>query len=101
MLWMRCDKFTRTTEILWRKRDDTAALSVKERASPVPCLDRLLLLFWAHYIKDGPHLIHFRWLPFTENKGDDVVNYIKEEGYLQMQREMWLNWLHLSLGSLP
>ena len=32
-----------TTEILWRKRDDAATLSVKERASPIPCLDRLLL----------------------------------------------------------
>ena len=26
----------------------------------------------------------FRWLPFTENKGEDVANYIKKEGYLQM-----------------
>ena len=74
--------------------------SLREREGRNPCLDRLLLLFWAHYIKDGPHLIRFRWLPFTENKGEDVVNYIKEEGYLQMQREKWLNWLHLSLGSL-
>ena len=24
---------------------------------PNPCLDRLLLLFWAHYIQDGPHLL--------------------------------------------
>ena len=29
----------------------------------------------------------------TENKGEDVANYIKEEGYLQMQREKWLSWL--------
>ena len=43
VLWMRWDKFTRTTEILWKKRDDMATLSVKERACPVPCLDRLLL----------------------------------------------------------
>ena len=52
-----------------------------------PCLDRLLLLFWAHYIEDGPHLLctgSFRWLPFTENKGEGVANYIKKEGYLQM-----------------
>ena len=42
-LWMRWDKFTQTTEILWRKRDDTAALSVKDRAHPTLCLDRLLL----------------------------------------------------------
>ena len=32
---MRRDKFTQTTEIRWRKRDDTADLSVKERVSPV------------------------------------------------------------------
>ena len=44
--------------------------------------------------------VHFRWLLFTENKGEDVVNYIKEEGYLQMQKEKWLNWLHSSLGDL-
>ena len=24
---------------------------------PDPCLDRLLLLFWAHYIEDGPYLL--------------------------------------------
>ena len=40
---MSRDKFIGTTEILWRKRDGTATLSVKERAGPVPCLDRLLL----------------------------------------------------------
>ena len=28
--------------------------------------------------------VPFRWLPFTENKGEDVANYIKKEGYLQM-----------------
>ena len=58
-------------------------------SAPNPCLDRLLLLFWAHYIEDGPHLlctgsVRFRWLPLTENKGEDVANYIKREGYLQM-----------------
>ena len=40
----------------------------------------------------------FGWLPFTENKGEDVANYIKEEGYLQMKREKWSNWLHSILG---
>ena len=44
--------------------------------------------------------VHFRWLPFTENKGEDIANYIKEEGYLQMQREKWFNWLQWSLGGL-
>ena len=37
--------------------------------------------------------VSFRWLPFTDNKGEDVANYIKEEGYLQMQGKKWLNWL--------
>ena len=51
-----------------------------------PCLDRLLLLFWAHYIEDDPHLLcsGWLWLSFTDNKGEDVANYIKKEGYLQM-----------------
>ena len=36
-LWMRREKFTRTTEILWRKRGDTATLSVKEgQPRPLP-----------------------------------------------------------------
>ena len=51
------------------------------------CLDRLLFLFWAHYIEDGPRLLctgSLWWLPFTEDKGEGVANYIKEEGYLQM-----------------
>ena len=59
------DKFTRTTETLWRKKDGMATLQVREseraRESPReradPCLDRLLLLFWAPYIEDGPHLL--------------------------------------------
>ena len=75
--------------VLWRKRDSTATLSRGER--PNPCLERLLLLFWAHYIGDGPHLyaqVHFRWLPFTENKGEDVVNSIKKEGYWSV-RTRW------------
>ena len=41
----------------------------------------LLLLFWVHYIEDGPHLLCkacCRRLPFIENKGENVANYIKE-----------------------
>ena len=49
-------KCTRTTEILWRKRDCVAALQVRERAFD-PHLDRLLLFFWAHYMEDSPHLL--------------------------------------------
>ena len=36
---------------------------------------RMVLIYYAQ--------VHFRWLPFTENKGD-VANYIKKERYLQM-----------------
>ena len=48
--------YTRTTEILWRKRGCVATLQVKEGA-PDPCLDRLLLFFWAHSIGGNPHLL--------------------------------------------
>ena len=84
------------------KRDSTATLSVTERAATLAwtgfyCFSghitwRMVLIYYAQ--------VCFRWLPFTENKGEDVANYIKEEGYLQMLREKWLNWLHSSLGGL-
>ena len=87
VLWMRWDKFTWTTEILWRKRDDTATLAVKERAGPLPCLDRLYC-FSGHIASRMVLIYHaqvcFTWLPFTENKGEDVGNYIKKEGDLQL-----------------
>ena len=60
--------------------------SLSER-KPDPCLDRLLLLFWAHYIRMVLIYyaqVHFKWLPFTENKGEAVANYVKKVGYLQM-----------------
>ena len=41
--------------VLWRKKDCMATLSRGEYVDPR--LDRLLLLFWAHYIEDGPHLL--------------------------------------------
>ena len=28
--------------------------------------------------------VRSRWLLFTENKGEDVADYIKKEGHLQM-----------------
>ena len=37
---------------------------------------RMVLIYYAQ--------VRFRWLPFTENKGEDVANYIKKEAYLQM-----------------
>ena len=39
-------------------------------------MSRMVLIYYAQ--------VCFGWLPFTENKGEDVANYIKEEGYLQM-----------------
>ena len=69
--------------VLWRKRDSTATLSRGE--CPDPCLDRLLLLFWVHDVEAGLHLLCAGLLSVvTENKGEDVANYIKKEGYLQM-----------------
>ena len=87
--------------VLWGKRDGTATLSRGEH--PDPCLDRLLLLFWPitlRMILIYYAQVRFGWLPFTESKGEDVANCIKEERYLQMQREKWLNWLHSSVGGL-
>ena len=71
--------------VLWRKRDHKATLSRGEH--PDPCLGRLLLLFWPitlrmvliYYAQ-----VHFKWLTFTENKGEAVANYVKKVGYLQM-----------------
>ena len=69
--------------VLWRKRDGMSTLSREEL--PDLCLDRLLMLFWAHYIEDDPHLLCTGSLQaVTENKGEGAANYIKEEGYLQM-----------------
>ena len=73
----------------------------EERArEPDPCLDRLLLLFWVHYIEDDPHLLctgSCRWLPFTDNKGQNTANYFKEKEVTD-QGGKWLNWLHSILG---
>ena len=86
--------------VLWRKKDSKATLSRGERPLTLAltgfyCFSghitlRMVLIYYAQ--------VHFRWLPFIENKGEVVVNYIKKEGYLQMQREKWLNWLHSILG---
>ena len=69
--------------VLWRKRDGMATLSRGEHLGP--SLDRLLLLFWAHYFKDDPPVLctGSLWV-VTENKREGVANYIKKEGYLQM-----------------
>ena len=75
-------KYTRTTEILWRKRGCMAALQVRERARGLeraqeradPHLDRLLLFFWAHYIHRG-------WSSFTMHRfitGDYLLRTTKD-----------------------
>ena len=69
--------------VLWRKRDSVTTLS---RAPTLAltgfyCFSghitlRMVLIYYAQ--------VCFRCLPFTENKGEDVANYIKKEGYLQI-----------------
>ena len=39
------------------REGERARESLRERETTPPCLDRLLLLFWAHYVEDGPHLL--------------------------------------------
>ena len=34
-----------------------ASTTLSRKEPPDPCLDGLLLLFWAQYIEDGPHLL--------------------------------------------
>ena len=48
---------------------------------------RMVLIYYAQVL--------FRWLPFTDNKGEEVANYYKEKGYLQMQREKWFELVTL------
>ena len=50
--------------------------------APDPLLDRLLLFFWAHYMRAiliYHAQVHHRWLPFKEDKGQDTANYFKEK----------------------
>ena len=78
--------------------DGTATLSSGEHLAAPQQLSQeksaLTLAFTGYYCFSG-HIalkmvliyctqVHFRWLHFTENKGEDVANYIKQEGYLQM-----------------
>ena len=82
VLWLQ---FTRTTEILWKK--GTARPLSQGESAPTLALTgfhcfsghitwRMILIYQAQ--------VHFGWLPFTENKGEDVAKYIKEDRYLQM-----------------
>ena len=84
-LWLRRDKVTWTTESSGGK-GTARPLSQGEKAPTLAltgfyCFSghltlRMALIYYAR--------IRFRWLPFTDNKGEDVANYIKKEGYLQM-----------------
>ena len=84
--------------VLWRKRDGTDTLSREEHLrAPGPLSQRESTpsLAWTGFYCFSGHItlrmvftyyaqVRFRWLPFTENKGEDVANYIKKKGYLQM-----------------
>ena len=86
----------RQDPVLWRQQANAHGLLTpveeKGRRGHSPkrkvhdlCRDRLSSLFWAHDREDGPHLLCTVSLQaVTENKGEDVATYIKEEGYLQM-----------------
>ena len=79
-----------------KKRDGTATLKGRslQSASPLSQEKSALTLALTGFYCFSGHIIlrlvliyytqiHFRWLSFTENKGEDV-NYIKKEGYLQI-----------------
>ena len=44
------------------------------------------------------HRFGFRWLPFTENKGEELADYIKKGRIFANVKGKWLNWLHSILG---
>ena len=63
------DKSTGTTCPVEKKGQ--CGHSLKRRAPGPLTLDRLLLLSWAHYSEDGPHLLctgSFRWLQKTRER---------------------------------
>ena len=79
------DRFTRTTESCGGK--GMARPLSQGESTPTLALTgfycfsghitlRMVLIYYTQ--------VCFRWLHFTENKGEDVANYIKKEGYLQM-----------------
>ena len=79
------DKYTQTTESCGGR--GTAQPLCQEEYAPTLTLTgfycfsghitlRMVLIYYVQ--------VRFRWLPFTENKGEDVANYIKKEGYLQI-----------------
>ena len=86
VLWLQWTNSHGLQKSCGEKEMGMATLRVKERA-PTPAwtgfycfsgyiTSRMVLIYYAQ--------VHFGWLPFTENKGEDVANYSKEEGYLQI-----------------
>ena len=79
MLWLRQDKFIQTTKSCGGK-GTVLPLSQGESAStfaltgfycfPQHITLRMVVIYYAR--------VRFRWLPFTENKGEDVANYIRK-----------------------
>ena len=50
---------------------------------------RMVLIYYAQ--------VRCRWLPFTDNEGQNTGNYFKEK-HVTDQGGKWLNWLHSILG---
>ena len=50
---------------------------------------RIVLIYYAQ--------VCFRWLLFTENKGEDVASYFKEKDICKCKGK-WLNWLRSIVG---
>ena len=101
------NKFTWTTEILWRK-GMAWPLSEWERAwGPENPWETRTPAWIVFYCFSG-HItlrmvliynaqVHCRWLSFTDNKGKNVANYFQEKD-VRDQGENWLNWLHSIFG---
>ena len=92
------DKYTRTTE----------SYGGKGTAQPLSQEESAQTLAWTGFYCFSGHItlrmvfiyyaqVCLGWLPFTENKGEDVANCIKEKD-VTAQGGKWLNWLYSILG---
>ena len=88
------DKFTQTTESCGGKG---MVQPLSQEESPLTLTLTGFYCFSGHITLRMILIYYAQVRLITENKGEGVANYIKEEGYLQMQREKWLSWLHWSL----
>ena len=50
---------------------------------------RMVLIYYAQ--------VHCRWLPLTDNKGENTAKYFKKKDVIA-QGGKWFNWLHSILG---